>query len=233
MGNRTGTYLSGLYMFTKILYFVNIIGQFFVVSAFLDLNYWRFGLDAMTVWNKDNRWQDLYNFPRVGYCDYKVRQMPNIQTHTVQCVLSINMFLEKMYLILWFWLIMLLVMNTVNLVQWMMRYVMKERSELFLAKNLQLLGIDSKKERKLFIRFVRKYLRTDGVFMLRIVADNTSEIMTLDLVKQLWKIFQEGHVGGDDLHAPTSPISDTASSVDPSAPTVEDNDDDLPPKPMN
>ncbi|NP_001191594.1 pannexin 6 [Aplysia californica] len=225
-GERTGTYISGLYMFTKLLYFVNVIGQFFLLSAFLDLNFWRFGIDAFTIWNKKGRWQDLYNFPRIGLCDYKVRQLENIQTLSVQCVLSINLFLEKMYLILWFWLVMLLVFNTVNMIQWIIRGISQTRSEAFLAKNLNLLGIDSKRQRKLFVRFTRNYLRTDGVFMLRIVADNTSEIMTLDLLKQLWKKFKESHHEDEgDLHKPNGdPVAD------PSAPLVEDNDDSIPPK---
>jgi outer membrane lipopolysaccharide assembly protein LptE/RlpB len=223
-GKRSGTYLSGLYMFTKILYFANIIGQFFLLSAFLDLNFWKFGLDAMSIYFKKGRWQDTYNFPRIAMCDYKVRQLQNVQPMSIQCVLSINMFLEKMYLILWFWLLMMLVFNSVNLIQWLIRGFLRERSEIFLKRNLKLLGIDSKKNRKLFLRFVRNYLRTDGVFVLRIVADNTSEIMTLDLVRQLWKRFRETHADEGDLHKP---------DIDPSAPEVEDNDDSLPPKVMD
>ena len=224
-GKRSGNYLSGLYMFTKWLYFANVIGQFFLLSAFLDLNFWRFGIDAMTVWKKNGRWQDLYNFPRIGHCDYDLRQLQNIQTMTVQCVLSINMFLEKMYLVLWFWLILLLVCNSVNLFQWILRGLSHERSESFLAKNLKLLGVDSKRDQKLFLKFVRKYLRTDGVFVLRIVADNTSEVMTLDLVNQLWKLFRETHDTEGKLHEPHG------APPDPTAPVVEYNDDSLPPKP--
>ena len=72
LGKRTGTYLTGLYMFIKLLYIANGIGQFFMLSTFLGVNYWNFGIDAMSVLFKHGRWEDHYTFPRIGLCDYKV-----------------------------------------------------------------------------------------------------------------------------------------------------------------
>ena len=238
LGKRSGTYLTGLYMFTKMLYFINVIGQFFLLSAFLDLNFWTFGLDAMNTLNKKGRWRDYYNFPRIGMCDFHIRQLANVQRFSVQCVLSINMFLEKMYLILWFWLILLLVADMINFGQWLFRALFPRAGERFLAKYLLLLGIDKKKEKVLFKKFVNNHLHPDGIFMLRIVAGNTSEILTLDLVRHLWDRFKsvhgmkppgdgEGTPGNegpkDNHHAP--PLA-----RQPSAPIVEEDDDNLPPK---
>lgn len=238
-GKRTGKYLSGLYMFVKILYFVNIFCQFAILSAFLDINFWGYGFEAISVWRKTGKWQDLYNFPRIGLCDYKIRQFQNIQTHSVQCVLSINLFLEKMYFILWFWLIFMLALNTINLVQWIIRGLIPGQSESFLKKYLLLLGIDSKRETKLFIKFIFKYMKTDGLFMLRIVAANTSEILTCDLIRHLWKNFQSVHGVGDHDNTPDKHMD--AANDHPnnnkrpfnrqaSAPIVEEDDDDIPPK---
>nr|KAG5713880.1 hypothetical protein BaRGS_024507 [Batillaria attramentaria] len=191
-GKRTGTYLTGLYMFTKILYVANIVGQFFMLSAFLGLNYWNLGIDAMRELNKYGRWQDHYTFPRIGLCDYKIRQMANVQTFSVQCVLSINLFLEKMYLIMWFWMVGLLAANIVSLGIWFYGEVMPGRAERFMSRYIRLLDIDNAHDKTIFKLFVLNYLRSDGVFIIRMVVKNAGGMLSTDLVKQMWLVFQKG-----------------------------------------
>uniref|UniRef100_A0A0B7AQ97 Innexin n=1 Tax=Arion vulgaris TaxID=1028688 RepID=A0A0B7AQ97_9EUPU len=133
-----------------------------------------------------------------------------------------------MYLILWFWLIFVLIFDSINLIQWLFRNLRPHSGESFVAKYLRLLQIDSKRQKKLFVKFVHTYLRVDGVFMLRIVAGNTSEILILDLIKHLWERFQNAHsiLEKDDAVTPNGISLNTS----PSAPDIEDYDNTLPPK---
>lgn len=221
-GKRTGTYLTGLYMFVKMLYVANSIGQFFLMSAFLGLNYWSFGVDAMTTLSKEGRWQDHYTFPRVGLCDYKIRQMNNVQTFSVQCVLSINLFLEKMYLLLWFWMIGLMAANIINLGLWFIDNVLPGRNESFMFRYARMMGIDTVHDKTLFRLFTFSYIRRDGVFILRMVAKNTSSLLCLELVKELWKVFLEDLAERDGRNGapvplprqPSAPAEDNADEVD-------------------
>ncbi|XP_059174229.1 innexin unc-9-like isoform X2 [Physella acuta] len=224
-GKRSGTYLSGLYMFIKLLYFANVIGQFFLLSSFLDINFWTFGIKAMETFGKKGRWQDHHTFPRVGFCDYKIRQLYNLQTFTVQCVLSINLFLEKMYLIFWFWLVILLAFNTVNLIQWILRSIVPSIGGNFLSKYSILLKLNTASEKKLFRKFVGQYLKTDGVFVMRIVSANIGDMLTLDLVNHLWKQYKDKYTLKDDVAASPGRNGGLAS---PSAPDIDD--DTIPPK---
>ena len=52
------------------------------------------------IWNDDNQngslgWKESPNFPMITYCDMQIRILGHVQRHTVQCVLVINIFSEK------------------------------------------------------------------------------------------------------------------------------------------
>jgi hypothetical protein len=61
-------------------------------------------------------WQDSPHFPRVTMCDLSIRVLGQTHRHTIQCVIMINMFNEKIYLFLWWWMLFVAVITTTNLV---------------------------------------------------------------------------------------------------------------------
>lgn len=68
--------------------------------------------------NKLAAWEVTGIFPVITYCDIDIRILANIQTHTVQCVLVVNIFLEKLFVILWFWYMFLLFATTASFFDW-------------------------------------------------------------------------------------------------------------------
>ncbi|KAL8616924.1 hypothetical protein ACOMHN_041843 [Nucella lapillus] len=190
-GKRTGNYLTGLYMFIKMLYLVNVFGQFFLLTAFLGVNYWNFGFDAISVLAQKGHWEDHYTFPRVALCDYEIRQMTNLQTFSVQCVLSINLFLEKIYLVVWFWMMGVFLATLINLCLWFIDNVLPWRNGSFMLRYARMMNIKGGQDRAAFRWFAENHLRRDGVFILRMVANNTSSIMCFELVRELWNVFLE------------------------------------------
>ena len=110
----------------------------------------------------------------------------NIHRHTVQCVLVINMFvnpsfarvgkwhhpfcrfLEKIFVFLWLWLLFLAFLSIINLSAWLATVAVPICRQAFVAKYLDL-GQDEPKTPAEIHMFVEKFLRPDGVFLLKMV----------------------------------------------------------------
>ncbi|KJH40175.1 Innexin [Dictyocaulus viviparus] len=114
-------------------------------------------------------WEESGHFPRVTLCDFEVKVLGNVHRHTVQCVLMINMFNEKIFLFLW----------QLN----------------FVGKYLT--GIEGYKmvDSQSLRRFVFHFLRQDGVFLLRMVATHAGELPCYELAKTLWNNYCDNKEG--------------------------------------
>ena len=65
-----------LFLFSKLCYIVNVLGQLFVLNRVLSTRYSTFGVDMMKHLISDSDWTEDTNyvaFPRVTLCDFKVR----------------------------------------------------------------------------------------------------------------------------------------------------------------
>ncbi|CAJ0567312.1 unnamed protein product, partial [Mesorhabditis spiculigera] len=165
-----GKYLTSLYLMTKVLYVLQAVVQFFILNSFLSTSYWFWGFGILRDLAYGREWEESGHFPRVTMCDFVVRELGNKHRHTVQCVLMINMFNEKVYL-----------------------FLCNEKGQ-FLAKYLSVLGLynsDNKDHRDALKRFVRKGLRDDGLLVVRLIAANAGDLITTDLVSALWRRFLE------------------------------------------
>ncbi|VDD75295.1 unnamed protein product [Mesocestoides corti] len=87
-----------------------------------------FGIEALRDLMNTRFWDQTGFFPRVALCDFELRRMgSNQHRYTIQCVLRINIFNEKIYIFLWFWFFLVSVLNLLSLLRWcyklMFRYV--------------------------------------------------------------------------------------------------------------
>ncbi|VDK42105.1 unnamed protein product [Anisakis simplex] len=97
---KFGMFVTILYMIVKFLWLINVFVQFWILNIFLGPQYtlWGIGILIDLVNNRD--WSVSGHFPRVTFCDVEVREMGNVHNWTVQCVLMVNMFAEKVFLFL-------------------------------------------------------------------------------------------------------------------------------------
>ncbi|KAH9524014.1 Innexin unc-7 [Bulinus truncatus] len=189
---RAGTYLTAFYLFVKVVYAANVIAQFFILNAFLSQDYNLYGFEVLQMLGSNNgEWKESTRFPRVTLCDFKIRQLQNIQTWTVQCVLPINLFNEKIFIVIWFWLVFVATLSCINLVSWLYRVIFKRNRAGYIKKYLKINNeLQSGFDKKLCQKFADEYLRDDGVFVIRVIAKNSTDLVATDLVDKLWKLYK-------------------------------------------
>ena len=198
-GRQQGNYLISLYLVTKVLFIINVIGQLFVLSVFLGTEYNMYGINVLQELFRGDDWTQSDRFPRVTMCDLKVRRLGNVHRYTVQCVLPINLFNEKIYLFLWFWMVFVATMSCLSLLTWSVRSVFFRDRVNYVKKHIVLMETDNalvdisfKDNGGEFLRhFVEEYLRQDGVFVLRLVGHNTNAITVTEFVWDLWKKYRQ------------------------------------------
>ncbi|OWF42365.1 innexin unc-7-like [Mizuhopecten yessoensis] len=191
-GCHYGNYLTMIYMVTCALYTVNTIGQLFLVDSLLGNDFLSLGPDFVKGVSTNQKWEDLKRFPRVTFCDFNIRQLQNIQRWTVQCSLPINLFNEKMFIILWFLLVIMSFVNAVNFIYNFAMLFFPRRKNEYIKRFIDedVLSPELRNSSRLSdvqVKFVDKYLRQDGVFLIWLINHNTSPVVASEIVAKLWK----------------------------------------------
>jgi len=102
------------------LYLVNVVGQIFFTDAFLGNEFSKYGFSAASFLETEpsDRIDPMSEvFPRVTKCTFhKYGPSGTIQRHDVQCILPINIINEKIYVALWFWLMILACLSVLDII---------------------------------------------------------------------------------------------------------------------
>ncbi|VDK87808.1 unnamed protein product [Dibothriocephalus latus] len=122
----SSSYLCGLYLVVKSLYLVNSTVQLYVTGRYLHEDGFLFGISTLVDLLSTRLWDHTGSFPRVALCDFELRRMgSNQHRYTIQCVLRVNIFNEKIYIFLWFWFFLISAVNLLSLLKWSYRILFK------------------------------------------------------------------------------------------------------------
>ncbi|PAV72130.1 hypothetical protein WR25_06785 [Diploscapter pachys] len=212
----SGGYLSMLYLIVKLLYVVQVFMQLFLLNHILSPHYTLWGVGILMDVASGREWQESGHFPRVTMCDFEVRALANKQRYTLQCVLMINMFTEKVFVFVWFWLVFVLVVTIVNFFIWCRHIFSGEQRRESIAKYLRIFGYyddDNVSTSRALNRFVNNKLRSDGVLVVKLISKNAGDIICADLIASLWEKHLDEEKQRSDA-ALTSPVSPQAPGLD-------------------
>ncbi len=121
----------------------------------------------------------------------------------MQCVLSINLFNEKIFIFLWFWLCIVSIFNIFDLFSWTYTLILNNHERYTYVKrrlvalnpttsdrNLYFNFSDAE-EKRLFKKFVNNYLREDGVLALRLLSRNSQDLIVSEVIANLFRLYKE------------------------------------------
>lgn len=96
LGRHSGNYLAVTYVFVKLLYIANAIGQLFLLNLFMGRGFSLIGIETIQRWLNGQDMAAVERFPRITMCKFTIRTLgDNIQPFDVQCLLPINIYNEK------------------------------------------------------------------------------------------------------------------------------------------
>ncbi len=188
-GRIYGNYLTTVYLFSKLLYIGNTVGQLFMLNMFLGTDYHMFGVHVINALFHGEIWRPTERFPRVTLCDFEVRELGNVNQHTVQCVLPINLFNEKIYIFIWFWFVFVAIVTILSFVHWFSKSYRRRAQVEYVKKNLRVMDRINRETDIQATKFCNEYLRQDGVFVLRLVAKNAGDLIAAELAAGLFDIY--------------------------------------------
>lgn len=176
-----------------MLYILNAIGQLFLLNLFLGTDYHLFGVHIALNLLRGEDWRSSVRFPRVTLCDFEVRALGNVHKHTVQCVLPINLFNEKIFVFVWFWFVFVAFVTVLNFIHWLFKCINRSTQEHFIRRQLRALDLINRETDASTMKFTRDYMRQDGVFITRLVAKNAGEIVAAEVIAGLWTNYMREH----------------------------------------
>ncbi|GAB1602510.1 innexin unc-9-like [Argonauta hians] len=184
INKHRGTYLSGIYLTSKVWYVANAVVQYFLISYFLKNEFISYGSKHI-----QNTNLTAHYFPRTAYCVFPVRHQDAVLKIKVRCLLPINVLNEKIFIFLWFWFSFVAILSSLSLVLWIYRLQARQSYINFVFKFLKSKGYGATTRDKVKCEiFADLYLKNDGILALRLIGKNSSHFLLSDVVEYLWNI---------------------------------------------
>ncbi|XP_015795103.1 innexin unc-9-like isoform X1 [Tetranychus urticae] len=197
-------YLCLLYLLVKSLYVLNVGLQFLLLGSFMGRGFLRHGLELIRRLMVEGEWWASPRFPLQTLCQVRAAIQGGLRTYTCQCVLPINVFNEKIFSVVWFYMAFLLPLNVLSLLFWVWRSFRCNRLAYIRLCLWRTRLVSMAEVGRLARKISGQYLGWDGVFVLRLIEHNHGSIMATLIVSRLWEFYanqmkmqEEGNTGSD------------------------------------
>jgi hypothetical protein len=176
------------FVFCEVLNLVNIIGQMYLMNSFLGGEFITYGAEvvSLTTQNMETRVDPMAKvFPKMAKCTFHTYgRSGTIQNHDGLCILPINIVNEKIYILLWFWFMAILVWTSISLCYRAVTVFsrsFRNRMLCYWAKSCNRRDID----------FIKKEFFFGDWFILIQLCDNMNPNVFHDLVADLTQVLRD------------------------------------------
>jgi hypothetical protein len=103
-----------------------------------------------------------------------------------------NVFNEKIFTVIWFWLVFLTITNFKSVLFTIIRCNFNQFNYAYIANYLDLYSKKERFKRQLLVkRFIFDYLSADGILILRLISENISDLLTSEVINELWNEYKK------------------------------------------
>jgi len=166
--------------------------QYFL--SYYDTNYLHYGFNTLGTLFSGFSLPESKLFPRITLCDFQIRELGERHYYTVECILVINIFIEKMYFILWLWFWVLLIITIMDTMYFIYRIFIRHSRNVFIVQHLDLI-VKSRTSKETEFRYFLRYFPVDNLFTLWIIGANSNAIIVAEILDEL--LYRKLHDGDD------------------------------------
>ena len=168
----------------KFLIYSAISGQMFLLDRFFDGTFITFGVEVLSFADRDQEDRIdpmVYVFPRMTKCTFhKFGTSGEIEKHDALCILPLNIFNEKIYIFLWFWMLILGVLTLIVVVY---------RLGICFSGTLRtyLMKIRYRRIRTECIEIIMEKSMVGDWFLMYLLGQNIDQVIFKDVMQELAK----------------------------------------------
>ncbi|CAG2232242.1 inx [Mytilus edulis] len=189
--------LTVLLAFVKLLFFVNAATQLIIIEGYLSpQNVTSYGHYVFESIINTNYSTIAYSpvFPREVLCNSKFILLSNVQSYMFQCLVPVNEFNEQICFFVWIWLLVVCIAAGTSGMFFLVKSLLPMVRQRYIKKYLSMSNISVTSAE--VSSFSGTTIGQDGVMVLKMIGDISSDILVKDIVIQIWNIHKTGSASG-------------------------------------
>jgi len=187
-----GSSFAYSYLLSKALNLVNVVLNIYFLNQFIGLGNSNWAFTIVQKAYENLTWKETGFFPRITFCDLPFKGVGQGRTHTVQCLLMINIFTEKAYVIVYFWFLALFVMTFVDLYWAAITLLARPRAPISSFAKPSFKG-----DYKPYLEFCGQFMSKNGALLVRFVNEHAGSVTAYKLVENLATLWKEEEMLGN------------------------------------